>query len=222
LALPQFLRQAEDALGALGCAYELIFVDDGSTDGSADFLAGEAKGARLIRNAENLGYGGALKRGIIAAKGEVVCIIDADNSYPLSGLKQMYPHIDGNDMVVAARTALPGERKQIFPLYQRLANRLVCALLGFIFKRKVPDINSGLRTMKKAALMSYLGLLPDGFSFTASITLLMLLERRSIKYIPVAYARRTGRTKVSVLSYASGFLRSYCRIFWLKRSLIRG
>jgi glycosyltransferase involved in cell wall biosynthesis len=200
------------AMHAIDLRSEIIFVDDHSTDRTPQLLS--ELGVRVVRHPINRGYGASLKTGIQQANGRLVCIIDADHELSPSDIGRLLPHAAEHDMVVGARV---GEGIRPFPWHQRLAKGLVCGLLRRSFGQDVLDINCGLRVFPRALAREYLPLLPDGFSFTSTITLAMLLDRRRIRYTPVSYSPRVGQTKVRVFSYTVLFIRSYARILWRHR-----
>lgn len=204
-----FARDLLMAVNAIDRQIEIIFVDDHSTD-STHLLLSEL-GVFVVRHPITRGYGASLKTGIQQATGRFVCIIDADHELSPSDIVRLLPHAEENDMVVGARE---GEGGRTFPWHQRLAKGLVCRLLRLSFGQDIRDINCGLRVFPRALAREYLPLLPDGFSFTSTITLAMLLDGRRIRYTPVSYSPRVGKTKVKVFSYTVRFISNYARILW--------
>jgi len=210
-----FVSKAQEVMGKVGVPSELIIVDDNSVDGTADILnvLAEKGAVKTFRHEENLGYGASLKTGISRADGDVICIIDSDSTYRPEDIEKLLPFIEYYDMVVGARQYAP-------PLHQKVAKGAVSLLLKVLFGQGVLDLNSGLRLFKKSVLERYVSYLPDAFSFTSTITLIMLLKRHKIKYESVSYLKRVGRSKVRVPSYTVNFLKSYwriCRLHWQRR-----
>lgn len=186
------LRQVLDR-NDLGSA-EVLVVDDGSTDGTGDLA--DAAGATVLRNPHNLGYGASLKRGIVAARHDVVCLIDADLTYPEHEIPRLLAeHLRGFDMVVGARTG-HHYSGSIFKGPLRLLLRFC---VEFAAGRSIPDANSGLRIFDRRVAIEHLPHLCDTFSFTTSITLAYALTGRFIRYVPIDYHRRQGRSKVKLL-----------------------
>lgn len=169
---------------------EIIVVDDGSQDATA--LAAKAAGARVIRHRSNRGYGAALKTGILAARHEIVGIIDADGTYPAKFLPEMLEEIEQADMVVGARV---GQNVHI-PLIRRPAKWVLKRLANYVSNARIPDLNSGLRLFRRDIAMQYFPILPDQFSFTTTITLAMHSDKYAVTYIPIDYRRRNGRSKI--------------------------
>ncbi len=179
--------------------YEIIAVDDGSADNSAQLAA--AGGARVISHGLGRGYGAALKTGIKAARGRTIAIIDGDGTYPAEEIPALVGGLESADMVVGARV----RAGSYVPIIRRPAKWLLTKLASFLSGVKIPDLNSGLRAFRKDVVLPYLRVLPDRFSFTSTITLLMLGDERSVEYIPIDYRRRAGKSKI-VPSDALSFL----------------
>ncbi len=170
--------------------WELIVVDDGSTDATAS--QAEQTGARLIRLGRNRGYGAALKAGIAAAQHEFIVITDADGTYPSEAIPALLEHAARHDMVVGARI---GENVAI-PLARRPAKWVLGRLASYMAGQEIPDLNSGLRVMKKSLVEKFEHLLPSGFSFTTTITLALLCSDYSVHYHTIEYHKRVGQSKI--------------------------
>ncbi len=173
-----------------GWAYEILVVDDGSLDDTGANAA--AEGIRVLRHSHNQGYGAALKRGIAAAQFDWILITDADGTYPCSAIPRLLEHADSHEMVVGART---GKIAKI-PLVRRPAKWLLGGLASYLAGRKLPDLNSGLRLMRKDLVEAYHHLLPSGFSFTTTITLAAACNDHDVKYVPINYHARLGKSKI--------------------------
>jgi glycosyltransferase involved in cell wall biosynthesis len=173
-----------------GIEHEIVVVDDGSADDTAD-KAYEA-GARVLQHPRNRGYGASLKTGIRAALYETIAIIDADGTYPAEALPAMLEKARTYDMVVGART---GENVSV-PLSRRPAKWFLRKLASYVAKYRIPDLNSGLRVMKKGIVERFDFILPSGFSFTTTITLSLLCNDYLVYYHPIDYHQRVGRSKI--------------------------
>ena len=184
------VRAVQDVLRASGWEHEILVVDDGSTDGTA--AAAAESGVRVIRHRRNRGYGAALKSGVTAAKYDWALITDADGTYPASSIPQLLAHSDDNDMVVGART---GEHVRI-PAARRPAKWLLGALASYLAGQRLPDLNSGLRLMRRSLIERYAHLLPSGFSFTTTITLACACNDHPVQYVPIDYHARLGESKI--------------------------
>jgi len=184
------LRETQAILTGLEIETELIVINDGSTDRTAE-IARDA-GFRVLDQPENRGYGAALKAGIEAAKFEIIVITDADGTYPAKEIPAMLEHADQYDMVVGARV---GEHAAI-PLVRRPAKWVLRVLAAYLAGRPIPDLNSGLRVLKRRHVKRFEHLLPSGFSFTTSITLASLCSDMLVHYHPINYYERVGESKI--------------------------
>jgi glycosyltransferase involved in cell wall biosynthesis len=169
---------------------EIIVVDDGSDDSTGEVAA--RAGVVVKRHDENRGYGAALKTALRCARYEAVVIADADGSYPCDQIPKLVSLLGEYDMVVGARTGanvnMPASRIPAKWLLGRFAN--------YVAGMQIPDLNSGLRAFRKDVALEFFHMLPDGFSFTSTITLAMLTSSYNVAYVPVDYHRRTGRSKI--------------------------
>ena len=174
--------------------FECIVVDDGSTDASThnlQTLIGAAN-LKLLRNGENRGYGFSLKRAVAEARHEWIAILDADGTYPIQRLPDLLDAMGGADMVVGSRV---GSSVHI-PLVRRPAKWFLRKLAEYLAERPIPDLNSGMRVMKRSLVRRFLRLLPDGFSFTTTITLAHLTHGHEVRYVPIDYAPRIGKSSI--------------------------
>ena len=174
-----------------GWDYEIIVVDDGSTDGTAE-AATTAGLSRVVRRQQNRGYGAALKLGVRLAAHDWILITDADGTYPVEAIPTLLAEAVENSMVVGSRT---GAVVQV-PLVRRPAKWFLNRLASYLAGRHLPDINSGLRLMRKSLINRYEHLLPDGFSFTTTITLSAACNAHPLTYIPIDYHARLGESKI--------------------------
>jgi len=184
------VRAVRDVMELTGWDFEIIVVDDGSTDGTA--LRALETGVRVLQNRRNRGYGASLKRGIAAAAFPWILITDADGTYPPSAIPQLLAAAPENEMVVGARTGA----NVAIPLSRRPAKWVLGKLASYLAGRTLPDINSGLRLMRKDLVERYQHLLPSGFSFTTTITLASTCNDYQVEYIPIDYLARLGSSKI--------------------------
>jgi glycosyltransferase involved in cell wall biosynthesis len=171
-------------------SYEIIVVDDGSTDGSGSRLK-EIEGIRLIRFATNRGSGSARKYGTQSAHGSIVVWTDVDMTYPNDTIPDLLDSLDGFDQVVGARTTEEGTVK----LLRRPAKWLIRRLASYLTGVRIPDLNSGFRAFRRDVAGQFLHLLPRGFSCVTTLTMAFLSNGYSIRYVPIEYAPRAGESK---------------------------
>jgi glycosyltransferase involved in cell wall biosynthesis len=178
------------AMNASPYSYEIIVVNDGSTDNSAE-VAARIDNIRFINFLQNRGSGSARKAGTYAARGRVTVWTDVDRTYPNDTIPQLVKELDGYDQVVGARTTEEGTVKAL----RVPAKWLIRKLASFLSGTKIPDLNSGFRAFRTDVARQYLNQLPVGFSCVTTITMTFLAGGYSVKYVPIEYAKRAGESK---------------------------
>jgi glycosyltransferase involved in cell wall biosynthesis len=170
--------------------YELLVVDDGSTDGSTDGLE-DSDDLRVIRLPVNRGSGTARRVGTREARGDVVVWTDVDMTYPNDRIPELVKELEGYDQVVGARTTEEGTKKAL----RVPAKWTIRKLAEYLSDTEIPDLNSGFRAFRRSVADQYLHLLPTGFSCVTTITMSFLANGYTVKYVPIDYAQRAGTSK---------------------------
>ena len=202
------------ALDASGYSYELLAIDDKSTDETLVRLRAAEKNypqLRVVAFRRNGGSGTVRRIGTHDARGEIVVWTDADMTYPnerIPELVQMLEKDPGVDQVVGARTSEQGTHKLLrIPakwLIRKLAERLTNA--------QIPDLNSGLRAFRREVAQPYLRLLPPGFSCVTTITVAFLANQHEVRYVPIEYAKRAGTSKFKFVKDAYRYILQVLRM----------
>jgi glycosyltransferase involved in cell wall biosynthesis len=186
---------------------ELLVVDDGSKDRTAEIVRG-IEGASLVQHIQNRGYGGALKNGFARARGELIGFLDADGTYPPEYFPQLCQEaLKGSELVIGSRMA--GADSQM-PVTRRIGNFFFANLLSLVGRQKVTDSASGMRVFHRE-ILARIYPLPDGLNLTPVMSTRAIHEGVSIAEIPIPYSERLGRSKLSVVRDGSVFLES---ILW--------
>ncbi|ARV60748.1 glycosyl transferase family 2 [Nostocales cyanobacterium HT-58-2] len=185
------LNNLRHILELTDCEYEIIVVNDGSTDSTADILCSYID-VRVIEHVRNRGYGAALKTGIRQAKYPIIAITDADGTYPNENIPELVALTHQADMVVGARIG----SKVNYSSLRKIPKWFLVRFAEWITMRSIPDLNSGLRVFRKSVVEEFLNILPDSFSFTTTITLAMLTNHYIVHYVPIDYHHRIGKSKI--------------------------
>lgn len=172
---------------------EIIVVDDGSTDATAE-LAAQA-GAKIVRHPESLGNGAAVKAGARAATGSVLVLMDGDGQHDAREIGQLIRKFDeGYQMVVGARDA--GGHANVGRLF---ANGVYNAIATNLSGQRIVDLTSGFRVVRASLFRQFLYLLPNGFSYPTTITMAFLRSGFPVTFVPINAGEREGRSHIRPL-----------------------
>ncbi len=187
--LPRVLTALEDwkHRGA-----EIIIVDDGSTDGTR--AVAESAGVRVIHHRANKGYGASLKSGIRAARGEVIITMDSDGQHNPADIQRLLDELCDADMVVGMR----GKGSHT-PSLRKPGKWVLAKVANYLAETNIPDLNSGFRAIRGKTVKRFLHILPNGFSFSTTLTLALFKEGYNVAYVPITAAPRTGKSTVKPL-----------------------
>lgn len=199
-AIEEFLNSLEHFQNEHPWLEEIILIDDGSDDETPRLLHDQKRESWTLQTfSSNRGYGASLKTGIKQAEHDTVAIVDADTSYPIEQLEKLmesYSESDECRMVVGARTGT----KNATPYLRRVPKFLLRSMANYLTDRNIPDLNSGFRVMHRPTVLQFFNLLPDGFSFTTTITLAFLSNNIPVRYVSINYYPRDGNSKINPLS----------------------
>ena len=191
------IERISAAMDASGYEYELMCVNDASTD---DTLAKLYEAAprfpkmEVVNFHRNSGSGTVRRIGTQRAKGEIVVWTDADMSYPNERIPELVQILEKDptiDQVVGARTSEQGTYK----LLRVPAKWLIRRIASFLSGVQIPDLNSGLRAFRRDVSLPYLRLLPPGFSCVTTLTMAFLSNQHPVDYLAIDYAKRAGKSK---------------------------
>jgi len=189
----------------LGEEVIVTVVDDGSRDNTVQVA--KNSGARVLTHPYNMGNGASIKTALRNSASDIIVFMDADGQHAVKDIPRLLERIDKFDMVVGART------KQ--PLFspRAIANRIYNAFASYVTQFRIQDLTSGFRAIKRKAVVKFIYLLPNEFSYPSAITLAFLKAGRPITYVPVSCnARRAGKSKIRPLKDGVRFLVIITRI----------
>jgi glycosyltransferase involved in cell wall biosynthesis len=189
-AVGEVVRRVRGIMDGVGEPYEVIVVDDGSEDDTA--ARAQEAGATVLRHPQNAGYGAGLKTGIACARFDRIVITDADGTYPVERIPDLVAESDRFDMVVGQRTGKYYRESW----YKEPARIGLGKLCEWVTGTSIPDVNSGFRLFRTALARQYFHVISQGFSFTTTITLAALSNGYFVKYVPIDYYKRVGKSKV--------------------------
>jgi glycosyltransferase involved in cell wall biosynthesis len=220
LAIVRVLTEIVEALADEPYAYEILVVDDASTDRTAELAEQFAASCwqcpvRVVRCPVNRGAGAARKRGVREARGEIVVMLDADGTYPAASIPELLRHFPAYDQVNGARTSEQGTLPWLRKPAKWFIRKLACYLTG----HQIPDLNTGLKAFKKKEMLPWLWVVPDGFSCVTTMTMAFLTNGYAVKYVATPYRPRIGRSKFHPIKDTGAYLATVLRMVLYFRPL---
>jgi len=205
-AIAGVIREVEKAMKSTSYSYEILVVDDHSSDGT--YETAKREGVRVIRRSVQGGSGASRRTGIREARGGIIVMLDGDGSYTAADIPQLLSYFPEYDQVNGARTSEQGTLKWLRTPAKWLIRKLAC----YLTSTSIPDLNTGLKAFKKDVMMKYLWVLPDGFSCVTTMTLAFLANGYAVKYAPTEYRKRIGRSKFHPVKDTLAYLATVLRM----------
>jgi glycosyltransferase involved in cell wall biosynthesis len=198
------ILRTKDVLKKMKISSEIIVVDDGSRDQTAALAQGQK--VVVLSHKRNKGYGAALLTGFVAANGEIVCCLDADGTYPPEEIPKLLHYFETRDLDMISGARLLGKCKGM-PFIRKVGNIILSWIASLLLGRKIHDLASGMRLLKKKTLMDLLPL-SNELDFTVRMMLKAAAKRMRFKEVAIRYDERSGASKLQVSKHGKMFFQS--------------
>jgi glycosyltransferase involved in cell wall biosynthesis len=188
--------------------WEILVVDDGSSDETSERAS--RSGVRVVRHPYNKGNGAAVKTGLREAKGEVICLMDADGQHDPQEIPKLLTGLQTYDLVIGTRTG-----RQSGGLLRWLGNFFYNRLASYLTNHQIYDLTSGFRAAWRDKMLEFLPLFPNGFSYPVTSTMAFIKAGYNVGFIPITVSKRVGQSKIRVLRDGVKFVLIAMRIIML-------
>tara|TARA_R110002072_G_scaffold247384_1_gene406551 strand:+ start:1720 stop:2601 length:882 start_codon:yes stop_codon:yes gene_type:complete len=180
---------------------EIIVVNDGSSDTTKEVA--EAAGANVISHPYAKGNGAAVKSGARAAKGDLIVFMDGDGQHSAADVGRLLAKVEeGYDLVVGARSG----RSSQASVARWSANAIYNGFASWMVGRKIDDLTSGFRCVNRRKFLSFLYMLPNGFSYPTTSTMAFFRVGYSVGFVPIEVSKRLGKSHVKLVKDGVRFL----------------
>ncbi len=173
---------------------EIIVVDDGSTDGTVEVC--EKAGVKVISHPYSKGNGAAVKTGARASRGDYIVFMDGDGQHNPADIVELLKKVEeGYHLVVGARSGLGSQAS----IARWSANAFYNRFASWMVDRRIDDLTSGFRCVERRKFLSFLYLLPNGFSYPTTSTMAFFRAGYSVGFVPITVSRRLGKSHISLV-----------------------
>ena len=190
--------------------WKILVIDDGSIDNTSNILSKFSQRIQIITHPVNRGYGASLKTGLLSAKTNHIAFYDADGQHRPEDLQSMYDKISDYDMLIGKRG-----KNSHQDIFRKPGKWVLSKVANYLTNRKIPDLNSGLRVIKREKIINLLHLFPDGFSFSTTSTIAFMYLSFKVDYLPIQVKKRKGNSTVKQLKHGSSTLLLILRLIVL-------